>query len=536
MVLGSPTPAPAYECNAPDAAKLVGVLGTVRGDIANRPALFGMPNYGVTIGAQTYFQEDNAKGCNPYTISSIKPSPWPTSGHAILLAYRGTCNFVQKARNAEAVGASALIVINDDDSSLPYMADDRSGTVNIPSVIVYKSIGDQLKADTLADENGAFVRLTFTVPKRDKAIVDLWLTPGEPTVGPFLHNFAPVAGQLHADIAFSPRFWIQRKRDFPDQDYEKFCLNQLYCHVGLQRSIGGDIPGVDVVTESLRQLCIFKLLNSSVGFNPQNWFQYANNFHYGCGADLNTYSQKTCVDNLITRIGNSAVSVLAVESCMANEAAALLQDQIDDREQCGVWNSPSVKVNGHTYAGDLNCSIPLNGKHTDVSLCKPFEAICSSYANPSQAVKDACISSPSCGMMYMMDCSGGCVVRGGGAVKELDDCGACMLRTDPGWNKACTDGGGISGWGAFLLVVLGVVGAGVGGYWWHRRQQRKLRTDIDSLLKQYLPLNNDNSHLAQPLNPVGDEEEAYERAPAGGMFSSLRGGASAVPQSDEQEM
>ena len=77
-----------------------------------------------------------SQGCGPLT-------DFPTG--AVALADRGSCPFVDKARNAQAAGAVALIVANDSGGA-PINMGGNAADVTIPSVMIWRDDGDTIKA------------------------------------------------------------------------------------------------------------------------------------------------------------------------------------------------------------------------------------------------------------------------------------------------------------------------------------------------------------------------------------------------------
>jgi hypothetical protein len=65
---------------------------------------------------------------------------------AIAIADRGTCPFVQKADNAQAAGAAALVVANNVPGQAPFTMGGASDTLTIPSVMVSFEDGATIKA------------------------------------------------------------------------------------------------------------------------------------------------------------------------------------------------------------------------------------------------------------------------------------------------------------------------------------------------------------------------------------------------------
>ena len=72
--------------------------------------------------------------------------------YKILLAYRGTCSFSQKARNAQAAGASMLIVINQGNTPIKNVIfNEESNDIYIPVALINyddgKIIEDYIKSN-----------------------------------------------------------------------------------------------------------------------------------------------------------------------------------------------------------------------------------------------------------------------------------------------------------------------------------------------------------------------------------------------------
>jgi hypothetical protein len=70
------------------------------------------------------------------------------SGHysnKIVLAKRGTCEFCKKAKSAQAAGAQAIMVANNDESLIHMTVGTCGNEVTIPSIMVPHSVGEELQ-------------------------------------------------------------------------------------------------------------------------------------------------------------------------------------------------------------------------------------------------------------------------------------------------------------------------------------------------------------------------------------------------------
>ncbi|GAB3203237.1 putative repeat protein (TIGR01451 family) [Pontibacter aydingkolensis] len=112
---------------------------------------------------------DPANGCNSAPALPAGSVPTPLNNQAeisgnIALIDRGGCSFISKALNAQASGATAVIVINNIDGPAISMGGDETGTaVLIPAIMISKADGDKLKAALTAGLAGS-LRLEGGVP------------------------------------------------------------------------------------------------------------------------------------------------------------------------------------------------------------------------------------------------------------------------------------------------------------------------------------------------------------------------------------
>ena len=86
----------------------------------------------------------------------------------IALIDRGECTFQEKALNAQASGATAVIVVNNSDGELISMGGDEAGAaILIPAIMISKADGDKLKNVLVQGLTGALRREGGVPPLRD---------------------------------------------------------------------------------------------------------------------------------------------------------------------------------------------------------------------------------------------------------------------------------------------------------------------------------------------------------------------------------
>lgn len=104
-------------------------------------------------------RDENRFGCD--SLGQEQESAMKAAATAnrsmVLVVDRGECTFEVKSRHAEAAGAAGLVVINTDESAFRPVATVDEGEITIPSVMVRKSAGDQLRS--IAARERVFGRL-----------------------------------------------------------------------------------------------------------------------------------------------------------------------------------------------------------------------------------------------------------------------------------------------------------------------------------------------------------------------------------------
>ena len=131
------------------------------------------------IRGQLYMETitENHDACSPLTDLDLrkKNTTIYEENFKILLAYRGTCSFEQKARNAQNAGALMLIVINVGNTPINNVIFmDDSNDIFIPVALINNSDGIIID-NYLKFNQGSkiLIEVNFS-PKRDKKVVDFF--------------------------------------------------------------------------------------------------------------------------------------------------------------------------------------------------------------------------------------------------------------------------------------------------------------------------------------------------------------------------
>ncbi|KAJ4810078.1 signal peptide peptidase [Rhynchospora pubera] len=112
---------------------------------------------------------------NPLTSCS-KLSPLEST-NAIVLATRGDCTFLEKAKAAQSSGAAGLLLVNtnEDLEEMVCSANDTASDVNIPVVMVSSSVGNKIKESLQKNARVDLMLYTPNKPTFDIGIPVLWI-------------------------------------------------------------------------------------------------------------------------------------------------------------------------------------------------------------------------------------------------------------------------------------------------------------------------------------------------------------------------
>ncbi|KAL7567343.1 hypothetical protein ACA910_010243 [Epithemia clementina (nom. ined.)] len=197
------SPAEAYNIAGQGQSKLKVYLPAslnINGSYDHREALFGQPPYGGSVSGALYFA--NSTFCDPLEYKQYSDTAWTMNntvgpsrmayypfnpfnanvqGPIVLMVRRGDCHFVQKVRNAQHMGAAAVLIADnvclcydtnctsDPGASCelvePTMVDDGSGSdVKIPSFLIFKKDADAFQKYMTEQNRTMRVELSFPPP------------------------------------------------------------------------------------------------------------------------------------------------------------------------------------------------------------------------------------------------------------------------------------------------------------------------------------------------------------------------------------
>jgi len=187
---------------------------------------------------------------------------------------------------------------------------------------------------------------------------------------------AAVAPGKHAQ--FTPYYYVYdgifagcRGSEGENQCYNLCTNNGRYCSTDPDDDLDRGISGADVVTESLRQICIWKLYGDDGVGLP--WWNYVQEFNYRCDSnDSKFFTNEECIKDAMQRSG---VDYSKVQKCMDDSGGVnedvqntILEKELSARETTGVLILPSFYVNQAPIRGALTVGGSFN------AICAGFVA------------------------------------------------------------------------------------------------------------------------------------------------------------------
>jgi hypothetical protein len=413
--------------------------------------------------------------------------PWPAP--YILMVNRGGCTFVNKVRNAQRSGAAGVIIADTTclcsagdacqsdvacEAREPVMADDGSGSdITIPSFLMFKQDSDPIIA-ALKSNQMVRIEMAWSLPNPDARVeYELWTTPTDMVSREFQRQFKEAAVALGDSAYFTPHMYIYdglksgcQSIDGKNQCYNLCTNNGRYCATDPDNDLNKGISGADVVKESLRRECIWKIYGETDGIGAQ-WWDYVTEFMYRCDSE-DYFASEDCVKDAMA---HSAVEKSKVESCISDSGGlekdaknSLLESQLAAKEASGVVILPAAYVNNAAIRGALE-------------FATIFKAICAGYIKGSEP--PVCLKCASCGIDEYQ-----CVVDG----RCPDGTGAVSVPVFAGSLAA-------------IVICFGCLGL----IQW-QRSQRQMRDQVRGIMAEYMPLD-ENSKVESAGIPMDDDDD-----------------------------
>lgn len=461
------------------------------GGYDHREALFGNPPYGGSISQSIYYTDNDLcdkEKIDPTQGYPVRPDNKPWEAPFILMVDRGSCSFVQKARNAQHAGAAGLIIADNlclcsdteclkaassdsednggfiqCENNEPIMADDGSGgDVTIPAFLMFKVDADAVKKEV---KSGGVVQveMSWSMPQPDSTVeYELWTVPSEGISKQFQMEWKDISKSLKDKARFTPHQYIYDGiKNRCHGDGKNLCLNLCtnngrYCATDPDNDLEHGISGAEVVTEALRRICVWKYYGQEDGIGMVYW-DYIFEFLKRCDSD-DFFANQDCINDVYK---NAKIDGKRIESCMEDSGGVhddvintLLDREIDSAGRRGVVVLPTMFVNTVALRGALSTNTVFN------AVCAGF------HEGTSPAICNKCT-----GCADVAEC----VKKGG----------TCSKMSGAAGNAS---GGGVSKktFGMTLLFMSALFG-GIGYIHW-RKTREAMRDQVRGILAEYMPL------------------------------------------------
>jgi len=470
------------------------------GGYEHREALFGTPHYGQSMNQNLYYADSDL--CDP-TIDKDKGYPkrdrddstgqikeWQSP--YILMVDRGGCTFVQKVRNAQYVGAAAVVIADDKclctdkecinasgpstacEMAEPIMANDGSGgDIAIPAMLMSKHDADSIKKEMIENNQNIQLQMGWTMPKPDDRVeYELWSVPSEHVSKDFQKNWKYIAPKFDKHIYFTPRQYIYDGVTMCRSEGANLCYNLCtnsgrYCALDPDEDLDSGISGADVVTESLRRICIWEQYGKDDGIGIKYW-SYINEFLDKCDTP-ESFSKLDCVYGVFksAKIDGDKINKCMSDSggTIGNKENTLLNTEIKAQVERNVIFLPTFFVN----------EVALRGSTTSDNV---MNAICAGFLDGT--APDICDKCSVCADKVECVKNDG-VCSGSSGYSSGDDSGGISKRI----------------FGFTLLTMCSMFGVIAYIHW--KKTREDMRDEVRGILSEYMPLEDGDNEDGQSI-------------------------------------
>lgn len=333
---------------------------------------FGKIPYGYSVTGVVH-KADPPDACYPLKKINFDKS----KGHLIILADRGSCNFAEKVLNAQLIGASLVLILDNNNENVHKIfpverTKDVLDRIHVPSLLVSKIDGDQLKtAIELHQSNPNLeayskpveIAVHFDLNKYNsvshiRLILQIDDIQSYELIEDFYEHYLNFQNIMNLKVHFK----IFMNADLPFKNDE--CVMSgldTYCIVK-SHSDTNEIPGL--ISETIRQMCI-----ANAGFG--RYVDYSKVVKSKCfKGDLQIVNDFQSCTNQAFQDTFSDEERASLRECMkfgSSENDIALQNNYEETKYLMINYSPLIFINGFYYKGNFDDMIHL------------FETICNSY-------------------------------------------------------------------------------------------------------------------------------------------------------------
>lgn len=269
------------------------------------------------------------------------------------------------------------------------------------------------------------------------------------------------------------------------------CTNHgRYCANDPDDDLYAGVSGADVVTESLRRICIWSHYGEGDGIGLP-WWNYVEQFMERCN-DPDYFASDDCILDVYK---HSDIDKAKIDDCIRNsgglEADSVnnkLDSEIKVQREKGVVLVPTSFVNGAKVKGATSSS-------------NIFEAICAGYSEGTKP--EICYTCGSCPQAK------DCILNGG----------VCFYSTT---NSISRIDGRVSTntFASSMLLLICLFGGA--SYWYYQRTRDEMREQVRGILAEYMPLE--------------DSEDGGVGGSVGGNFMMSRSAPPSMGQQQQSQL
>lgn len=331
-------------------------------------AHFGVVPYGATILGYAHFDINNEDGCKlgkleKYNSDDLQP---------IVIVRRGSCEFIDKTKNAQAAGAAMLIIVDntvEDITTLNAVAFHDGSKSKIPTLIIGKTDGDAI-IDVLTDLNkdqreSVILQFTIDIERSDQVEMKLVLAADSVAAYRFLASFKDIASELdNSNFKVSYTFYFDSCNECAEEVKKADCLDKdgEYCLFTSERG-----------AELMKVLLYHKCALQNAKFHT-NYMAFAEIYKDECLSTTKKPSElyRCAVERSKAFIysGHSDIEK-CVQSNLQSGSPMILAEDKEFLKKANIRESPLVIINNRTIDGSL-------------VVDNIFQSICFGYNTPPQ--------------------------------------------------------------------------------------------------------------------------------------------------------
>ena len=265
-------------------------------------------------------KESNLEACNALENRVNEGENISNENNKILIAKRGGCSFVQKARNAQSAGYSMIIIVNNIDIDIKnvIMSDDGSGNdIFIPVVMIYKDEGEKIINFLQKAEKNKKILAEINFLDKNKVLervdVKIFFSSSEKKAYELFSNLAYYMYKFKDQVNLIPIYVVHRSPMYNENSPIRIinCVSLgKYCYFPKETTITKD--GQAIIIEDIRQKCIYNLYKEN---NTNIYFDYLHNYYSHCLIDEKSPQfNENCAKNVLKKL---SYPIHDIEKCIA---------------------------------------------------------------------------------------------------------------------------------------------------------------------------------------------------------------------------